>query len=680
MLYLFQILEDYVFHNGLIIDKSMYMAVITGQITIYGILLAIYQFIPSVKGKEKGEYRYLGVDIVRYYLMNRMRVVQKFISEKFFLLLFLLEILYKPIITIYGHLLDYTVVCCMNFIWYFFAVTYVVLFVFLLFQYAQRLLTITVCFDENRNYFIYDQINENFLKRTMNRRGSENNIDLLIDALNVLTNCIREDDDQKFRSHYNELFEKILEEYSYKKRKIYSHMTDGHNKWKKCPRNDWKLNARKEVELLYHIIDGRYFKVDEENVYTIYGFCTALFKLNLKYAKEDDYDQLDYDDNMFGFSKNKLKSFHAGNWRKLIIRIYQEALVEQKKKLISSLYNDMEQSPDLYRIFCVDCIKAILKEEINNIYLEKTRKEDFVGIFTQTLKEKKFNDFFADIMREPIRAGDLVDSNELINLLNPQNCMYLFAYTVLYYSIYKFRLKWEYINVGLLQHLWEKHGDVEGDASEVIDKLRNSEFGHRFKDEMYLCLMRYISQPLESGFWNKVYTDNILNVFYIWVIKTCITNVLEYTYITYKETDCHEIIIEIVNELSKHDELLELKNMNRLIQEMRCFVFQKMDSFPYGLNISLKNLLLTDLNVQLCYDYMQRESYADGMGEYLLVKVHELSNDMKQDALIKDKISEAFIASKKSIDEYISVIEKNCQLCSYEIIQKEKMKEYLSKI
>lgn len=32
--------------------------------------------------------------------------------------------------------------------------------------------------------------------------------------------------------------------------------------------------------------------------------------------------------------------------------------------------------------------------------------------------------------------------------------------------------------------------------------------------------------------------------------------------------------------------------------------------------------------------------------------------DMKQDALIKDKISEAFISSKKSIDEYISVIEK----------------------
>lgn len=46
--YLFQILEDYVFHNGLIIDKSMYMTVITGQITIYGILLAIKNINNSV--------------------------------------------------------------------------------------------------------------------------------------------------------------------------------------------------------------------------------------------------------------------------------------------------------------------------------------------------------------------------------------------------------------------------------------------------------------------------------------------------------------------------------------------------------------------------------------------------------------------------------------------------------
>lgn len=38
----------------------------------------------------------------------------------------------------------------------------------------------------------------------------------------------------------------------------------------------------------------------------------------------------------------------------------------------------------------------------------------------------------------------------------------------MYYSIYRFRFEWEYINVNVLQTLWKRHSDMQDDAGDII--------------------------------------------------------------------------------------------------------------------------------------------------------------------------------------------------------------------
>ena len=101
------------------------------------------------------------------------------------------------------------------------------------------------------------------------------------------------------------------------------------------------------------------------------------------------------------------------------------------------------------------------------------------------------------------------------------------------------------------------------------------------------------------------------------------------------------------------------------------------------MNITLRSLLLTNINAVIVVDYAQvnRYFYVNVMGEYILVKIHELTDKTRKQKRIKEIVKNAFIASNMTIDEYINMIEEECRKCRCEInyVQKENMKEYLIK-
>lgn len=677
--YLLQIIIDYMFNNNLSIDKATFFTVIIGQITIYGILLTFYQFVASYQGGEKAATRYLGINITEYFVKKKIKIFNKIISKKMFGVLLILEILYKPFMTIYGETLGTSTISIINFVWFLFAIVYFILFVMLFIQCTKSILMIKMSSDIKRNGYIISEINKEFLKKTMKERISKNAIDLLRRDFVNLHDAIQEDENTELQGRYNQLIHLIFTDYIGRKQYEISNI----EKKGRILKNQvsWIYNSNCEVHLLQEIIDEIYFQLDEQNIKSILNFYIDLIRLNLIRAKQAGYSKVRlnrYDDL---YVKAEEKIFDVIEWKDVILKIYQKLSDKKKQELIRLLQRGLNQGQNFYEQYYKQCINDLIRVEFDCIFSEKRKQKDFVKIFGQIIKDKYFNDICAQIMRDKIIYYNRFDAGEIIGQLSGKNCTYIFSYIVLYYSIYRFRFEWEYININVLRILWKQHSDMQDDAEEVIEKIRNSNIGHRFEDKMYFKFMEYINASADGELFNMVYNDKILDVFYVWVIKTSVINQDDLIYSIYQDNLDIDIQIAIINELAKHDELMECESIHTWVQYMRYNSFAMQNSFPRKLNITLRSLLLTNINVVIVVNYVHenRYFYDDVIGAYLLVKLHELSDKTQKQKQIKEIVKNAFIASNMDIDEYINMIEKECYMCRCEInyVQKEKMKEYL---
>ena len=667
------------FNNNLSIDKATFFTVIIGQITIYGILLTFYQFVASYQGGEKAATRYLGINITEYFVKKKIKIFNKIISKKMFGVLLILEILYKPFMTIYGETLGTSTISIINFVWFLFAIVYFILFVMLFIQCTKSILMIKMSSDIKRNGYIISEINKEFLKKTMKERISKNAIDLLRRDFVNLHDAIQEDENTELQGRYNQLIHLIFTDYIGRKQYEISNI----EKKGRILKNQvsWIYNSNCEVHLLQEIIDEIYFQLDEQNIKSILNFYIDLIRLNLIRAKQAGYSKVRlnrYDDL---YVKAEEKIFDVIEWKHVILKIYQKLSDKKKQELIRLLQRGLNQGQDFYEQYYKQCINDLIRVEFDCIFSEKRKQKDFVKIFGQIIKDKYFNDICAQIMRDKIIYYNRFDAGEIIGQLSGKNCTYIFSYIVLYYSIYRFRFEWEYININVLRILWKQHSDMQDDAEEVIEKIRNSNIGHRFEDKMYFKFMEYINASADGELFNMVYNDKILDVFYVWVIKTSVINQDDLIYSIYQDNLDMDIQIAIINELAKHDELMECESIHTWVQYMRYNSFAMQNSFPRKLNITLRSLLLTNINVVIVVNYVHenRYFYDDVIGAYLLVKLHELSDKTQKQKQIKEIVKNAFIASNMDIDEYINMIEKECYMCRCEInyVQKEKMKEYL---
>ena len=115
---LMQILEKYIWNNCLNIDKSTYFTVIIGQISVYGILLTFYQFVASYSSSEKVPNYYLGIDITGFLVEEKTWILKNVVSKKYFCGMIILEILYKPFVTVYSKFVSMETIKLINCIWY----------------------------------------------------------------------------------------------------------------------------------------------------------------------------------------------------------------------------------------------------------------------------------------------------------------------------------------------------------------------------------------------------------------------------------------------------------------------------------------------------------------------------------------------------------------------------------
>lgn len=669
-----QLLTNYILNIDLTIDKATFFTIIIGQITIYGILLTFYQFVTSYQDNEKFAIKYLGYNIIEYSVKKRIGNLNKIISSRAFELMMVMEIIYKPFTMIYGDKFS-SLISIMNFIWFVFVFVYFILFSWIFFRCAKIILMLERYSDVKRNDYIIKEINKDFLKKTVEERRKLYAIELLKKDFVNLNKAIQVDDNIKLQEKYNDFINVIFEKYIARKKYEISNIENGG----KIVKNQipWIYNSDCEIYLLQEILDEMYFKLDEQNLMLILKFYVNLINQNLKRAELAGYSKIKfnrYDDLSM---KVEEKIFDVSTWKDVILKIYQKLSDEKKKKSFQFLSQNINQN------FYKEYINDFIKVEIDNIFTGKREQKDFIKIFGQIIKDENFNEVCSQIIIDRIICYNKFDAREIIGQLNKKNCAYIFSYIVLYYSIYRFRFEWEYININVLRTLWKKHSNMQDNANEIIQKIRNSNIGHRFEEKMYFKLVEYMNASADSELFNVVYNDKVLDMFYVWVIKISVVNQEDLIYPIYEDNLDINIQIAIVNELSKHDELMEFENIYNWVQYMRYNTFAIQKFFPPKMKITFRSLLLANINATIITNYVHTNYYyySDIIGEYLLVKLHELPDEIKRQKQIKEIVKSAFIANNMNVDEYISMIEKECHICRYEInyVQKEKMREYLIK-
>lgn len=219
---------------------------------------------------------------------------------------------------------------------------------------------------------------------------------------------------------------------------------------------------------------------------------------------------------------------------------------------------------------------------------------------------------------------------------------------------------------------------MQDNTEYIVQKLNFDDNAIR---KIYIKFTEYIEADFDEKLLTKIREDKILNIFYIWVVKVCVVNQENLRYSVY-ESD-FDVDIRIINELSKHDELLVNKNIINWIYRVRYGEFMQQSCFPKKLNITLRNLLLTNINIRVVLNYVDENPYlysVDCIGEYLLIRIHELLPIAAQkEHVIKETIKTAFIKSRENVDEYINRLEKECDICKCEInyVQRMKIEEYL---
>jgi hypothetical protein len=657
-----EVLINFILYNNLVIDKSTYITVIMGQLTIYGILLTFYQFIASFQYTDKKSAKqYLGYRITEYYA-NKKIWIYRIVQSKVFVFIFFVEILVIPFMNIWGIYISKQIKSVIYFGWYTYIVIFFLIFLLLFLQSMAMIFRLKSVSNIMQNKWLIKKINRDFLKKSKLEKYKKRSIDILIYDLENLKYAILMDDEEDIlRNHYDDLFIKILNLYlNQKKKEIESIEQHG-----KISKNQvaYIYNDNCEFNIIYDLIHDKYINVGEKLQIFISEFHLSLKFLNIR------REQL----------SNKKPSYNMNiedRWKDIAEYLYKNGSMKVRERLISTVCKYMmfqdEQISDYYK----DIFSRLTYLGLLNVRDSGEEDELFV-----LLKQHIYHASVAEILEDELLSL-LISYNEfcpkrIIGLLNVKNRAYIFIYLFLYYSIYSFRSEWKYIKIKLLETLVDKVNFNQIDTNYITEKLINSNISHRFDVIMLRDLIKYINDSLTGELLENLREKKTINVYYFFVLKICVFD----EELLYKGDISEELQIEIIHFLSNHNEIMALKNVQSVIYKLRWYTFSKFIEIPPSILDSLKALILTD--IELKQEFFNDEKsiylYDNNLGKYALLKHNETNKNWIE---MQSFIRKAFIAENCSVEEYIEKLEKIVIECGFiiEYIQKEKMKQYLFKI
>lgn len=580
-------LIDYIINHTLVIDRSTYITVILGQITLYSILLTFYQFVVSFEGTPGSSLKYLGVSLTEYYIRNKRSMFHRIVEKPYFYILFLLQILYKPILAIYSNYFSTILISICSFLWYSFAVLYFIIFIILFRQCIKSLFALKIIFDLQTNSAFIKDLNQKFIQKSIITRMRNSAIDLLTWDIKFLIRMLKTDTDQIFCSQYHQLIISVFESYLNNKRKEIERI----KKTNRTPKNQiaWIYASEAECNLLENLLQETAI-IDEKFKKDLCTLHLEFVKLFLQRAFAENKESLDLIFNKgpsLTLDKNS-HSLNCSSWEKLTISFFKNLDLESRKLLMKILHETYHNDTTMFQKYCEYCIFDLISSGISEVFDEDKQQKDFCKVFDDLLEDKKFNDYYAVKLCDNLISYQQQDTRKMIELLNSDNCTYLFCYIVIYYSIYKFRFDWKYLNIDTLKALWSEHTEIDKIADYLIQKFKQSTIEHRFSKDIFYKFDEYLKDSLTDTLLRTIYQEKMLDMFYITIVKLC---VLEQTYGYDSNQSVNDAQIYFINQLANHPELMKYDNIKKLVNNLQYKYFSTLDYIPENLNISLKHLL-----------------------------------------------------------------------------------------
>jgi len=656
---------DYIFNNQLWVDKATYIAVVIGQISTYSIMLAFFQFIVSFSSDAKAVY--LGYSLKEYFVIKYVKA-QKIVKSKWFMSLLILEVLYKPIMNVYGSKICILIpfgtelISCMNFLWYAFVVAFFLIFAIMLYQCTKCIFSFRHAFNSEGLLQIARDINNKIFKELSIDLSAKNIVDNFCGAVSMIDRDIKKDNNNVFLERYDELIVKVLNWYINMKSKHKGNEVQ----------TGWMYNMNREVVLIRKIVIGEMFGINCSVLENMDRYVFKLIELNLNEAKLAGYKDIDMLGLTYAYAESQSK-ICLREWGEILVILFGRGGEQQKQRIVEYLCKNNDQNDlcrKLYEYSCGKLLRKVVEEAF------ATGKKDGFLCFANVICEPRLNKWLTEILIDCLISYADYDATDIVEMLNSDNSTYLFVYMISRYSIYAERDSEKYINVKVFRALWKEVDFNKIDKDILFDRIKESNIGHRFYEDRFSALLNCFSHNISKRMLSEIFNKNLLNVFIVFVIKICVCN---QRYIDWKSED-NGVKVYILNNLAKNEELLRDNLIQRQLYGMQYDYFMNVAELPEEFDINLRSLLLANVNEKVLLKdestiWMNKES----IGEYALIKYDGNSTQSKE---IKKLIKEAYVSYNAPIEEYIDYLVRECEVCKRPLgfVQGERMKKYLRSI
>lgn len=634
-----------------------YISLLVGQITIFGIVLASFQFLCDHQKNDQRSNFYLGYNIFELELKDNVTILS-LVKSKLFLVLILFEIISLPAIRVI-YVTPKIVVNTMIIIDIIAIMLYFGVMFLLLFQIAKYVLGM----NKTRNMIsirVVTKVYEKFLKDNNFFYSQEINSKNFLNISNKLAKVIVLDDNKNLAKQeqiYYDMFAlEILERYYDRKLDL--------NKDKSAIISDKAkkvFNKCFEVDALLVIVKNYCEKIDENN---IHSFTKLIINILLfDYYLSDD------------FYSNSLKKRYC----EIIDCLYQDNNTMSKKATIEYLFAYMNNYENkTVSIFCQDEIKRSIRKELCSCFVGTATFENFVSIYSIVNSDCNLMGYLCLKITENMISNNSVDIKNLTEIFNVSDRFYIFTYLIIYYSVYRFRSDWEYINIDNLKSLFSIYSLDKVDVGYVSERLMHSNISHRIDDNVISQLVYYLESGLTSNLILQIKDDKYFDLFYIVVIKCCVLEQSDYLG-AFESSFTIEELLSLLNEFSIHREVVCNKNLSMFLYQLRKLIIPQLSKYEiqYQVFRALRKMIILDFNLKK--EYFNSKSIfinPDDFAKYVLLK---LDDDTAKWPEVENCIKPSFVKSNMTSEDYV----EHLSMISSELgipktlHQKGKMKNYL---
>lgn len=635
-----------------------YISLLIGQLTIFGVLSASYQFLSEYQKHDQRSNFYLGYDVFELELKDNIKVL-RFAKSKLFLFFILIEIISIPLIIVTDFISQDIINIIMS-IDIAIIVLYFVLMFLLLFQISKYVLGM----NKTKNMIpikLIVKTNEKFLKENNFLKLQEVNSKSFLNIANEIKRVIVWDDNKnqtkQEQIYYNKLIIKVLN--CYYNKKLYLNKDNSATVGGKAKK---VFNKSTEVEAIMVIVRNYSEKIEENNIHTFIELIINIVLSNFYYLADD-------------FNLTIL----TNKCCEIIDCLYQNNNIISKKEIIKCLFANMNNyENEMVEIFCTNKIKNLICKELYNCFEGKESFENFISVYDIINRDRNLRDHLCAEISEKMVSYNLVDVKDLMGILEVNERFYIFSYLIISYSVYKFRYNWEYINTNNLKTLFSIYNLDKIDVGYVSERLMCSNISHRINNNVINELIYYIENSLTKKLMLQIKHNKYYDLFYMIIVKCCVLGQRDYLD-EFTSIFTIDELLSLLNEFSIHKEVICNDNLSIFLYQIRELIIPQLSNsnIQYKIFDSINKMIILDFDLKK--EYFNTKSIflnSDDFGKYVLLKLDNCNMEWPE---IENSIKHSFAMSNMSSEdyvEYLSAISSDLGH-SKSLYQKKIMKKYL---